>query len=61
MILVLMMTMFIIRLLFLKISIQNEKRILAEGGKEFGAKKLQILDLASYHDLFFCLNGSFVK
>ena len=42
---------FVIRLAFLKISIQNEKAILANGGKEYGAansKRITILHILFY-------------
>ena len=42
---------FLLRLAFLKVSVKNEKRILAEGGKEYGqanSKKLTILHILFY-------------
>lgn len=61
MILVLMIMMFVIRLLFLKISIQNEKRILAEGGKEFGAKNSKFLTLLHIMIYFFALTEAMLN
>ncbi|MGP1530553.1 MAG: isoprenylcysteine carboxyl methyltransferase family protein [Treponema sp.] len=52
---------FIIRLLFLKISKANEKNILANGGKEYGVKNSKRLTLL--HILFYavCLTESMLK
>lgn len=44
-------TVFVLRLLFLKISKQNEKRIIENGGKEYGvanSKRLTLLHIAFY-------------
>ena len=38
MIFVIVALVFLIRLIFLKISIRNEKKILADGGREYGAE-----------------------
>ncbi|EGJ27256.1 isoprenylcysteine carboxyl methyltransferase family protein [Streptococcus porcinus] len=45
MILIFMLAMFIIRLVFLKLSIANEKTIRANGGREFGKLNSQFLTL----------------
>ena len=42
---------FTVRLMFLKVSVKNEKRILAEGGKEYGvanSKRITILHILFY-------------
>lgn len=61
MIYVIVIAVFIIRLFFLKISIKNEKRILKDGGKEYGvenSKRITIL-----HILFYlgCLIEALIK
>ena len=58
---VIVIMIFIIRLLFLKISKANEKNILANGGKEYGVKNSKRLTLL--HILFYaaCFTESIVK
>lgn len=51
MIVLLVSLLFLLRLYFLSISIKNEKRILAEGGKEFGVANTKLLTIC--HILFY--------
>lgn len=51
MIVLLVSLLFFLRLYFLSISIKNEKRILAEGGKEFGVANTKLLTIC--HILFY--------
>lgn len=46
MVLAIILVTFLIRLIFLKRSIENEKRILSNGGKEFGVENTKRLTLA---------------
>lgn len=61
MIVTLMIALFLLRLFFLKISIKNEKRILADGGKEYGVANTKLLTIC--HILFYaaCLTEAIVK
>ncbi|WP_156009230.1 isoprenylcysteine carboxyl methyltransferase family protein [Streptococcus ruminantium] len=52
-VIVIMLVMFGIRLAFLKLSIQNEKRILANGGKEYGVSNTKLITLL--HILFYLM------
>ena len=55
MIYAIVIAVFIIRLFFLKISIKNEKKILKDGGREYGvenSKRITILHILFY---LFCL------
>ena len=56
-----MIALFLLRLFFLKISIKNEKRILADGGKEYGVANTKLLTIC--HILFYaaCLTEAIVK
>ncbi|MDD7267004.1 MAG: isoprenylcysteine carboxyl methyltransferase family protein [Lachnospiraceae bacterium] len=52
---------FAIRLLFLKVSIKNEKKIIADGGREYGkenSKRITILHILFY---LFCLIEAIVR
>lgn len=60
-ILTIMIVMFAIRLLFLRLSIQNEKRILADGGKEFGVKNSRFLTLLHILVYIFSLAETMLK
>ncbi|HGL7733455.1 TPA: hypothetical protein ACKC7X_000826 [Streptococcus pneumoniae] len=51
MVLAIILVTFLIRLIFLKRSIENEKRILSNGGKEFGVENTKRLTLA--HIVFY--------
>ncbi|MBY5035637.1 isoprenylcysteine carboxyl methyltransferase family protein [Streptococcus gallolyticus] len=61
MIAILVGALFLLRLFFLKISIRNEKQILADGGEEFGVANTKLLTLA--HILFYvaCLMEASIK
>lgn len=48
MVLAIILVTFLIRLIFLKRSIENEKRILSNGGKEFGVENTKF-DLYTVH------------
>lgn len=61
MILFIMLGMFIIRLAFLKLSIENEKAILANGGREFGKLNSQFLTLLHVMIYFFASLEAFLK
>ncbi|MGT2844592.1 isoprenylcysteine carboxyl methyltransferase family protein [Streptococcus hongkongensis] len=56
-----MLGMFLIRLYFLKISIANEKRIKAEGGREFGVKNSQFITLLHILIYFFASLEAYLK
>lgn len=60
-ILVIMLSMFFARLIFLKISIKNEKSILANGGKEFGKVNSQALTLLHILIYLFATSEAIVK
>ncbi|CIW17855.1 membrane protein [Streptococcus pneumoniae] len=45
MVLAIILVTFLIRLIFLKRSIENEKRILSNGGKEFGVENDRIYQI----------------
>ena len=51
MVLAIILVTFLIRLIFLKRSIENEKRILSNGGKEFGVENTKRLTMA--HIVFY--------
>lgn len=51
MVLAIILVTFFIRLIFLKRSIENEKRILSNGGKEFGVENTKRLTMA--HIVFY--------
>ena len=51
MVLAIILVTFLIRLIFLKRSIENEKRILSNGGREFGVESTERLTLA--HIIFY--------
>ena len=61
MIVLLVSLLFLLRLFFLSISIKNEKRILAEGGKEYGVANTKLLTIS--HILFYaaCLIEAVIK
>lgn len=61
MVLIIMLSMFIVRLLFLKISIKNEKNILANGGREFGKINSQFLTLLHILVYFFATLEAILK
>lgn len=46
---------FLLRLVFLKLSIKNEKRILADGGKEFGIQNTKYITVLHILFYFCCL------
>ncbi|MGT2934088.1 isoprenylcysteine carboxyl methyltransferase family protein [Streptococcus catagoni] len=56
-----MISMFVIRLLFLKVSIANEKEIIANGGKEFGKTNSQFLTLLHIMAYFFSFSEALLK
>lgn len=58
---VIVLVIFVIRLLFLKVSQKNEKHILANGGKEYGVKNSKYITIL--HILFYagCLTESLVR
>lgn len=61
MVLIIMLSMFIVRLLFLKISIKNEKNILANGGREFGKINSQFLTFLHISVYFFATLEAILK
>ncbi|TCD45976.1 hypothetical protein D3X11_00375 [Streptococcus sp. X16XC17] len=56
-----MLCMFGIRLAFLKLSIANEKRILANGGKEYGVKNTKWITILHILFYFSCLVEAMVN
>ncbi|HFR3860518.1 TPA: hypothetical protein ACHVHJ_002160, partial [Streptococcus suis] len=61
MIVFLVICIFLVRIYFLKISIKNEKRILKNGGSEFGVQNTKLLTVV--HILFYlsCLVEAVVR
>lgn len=61
MIFVIVALVFLIRLIFFKISIRNEKKILADGGREYGVENSKYITIL--HILFytFCFIEAFVR
>lgn len=53
MVLAIILVTFLVRLIFLKRSMENEKRILSNGGKEFGVENTKRLTMA--HIVFLSL------
>lgn len=49
------LAVFVFRLVFLKISMKNEKAILANGGREYGVQKYQVYHYSSHFILPFLL------
>ena len=61
MIYAIVIAVFIIRLFFLKISIKNEKKILKDGGREYGvenSKRITILHILFY---LFCFIEAIIR
>lgn len=61
MIIFLVVAVFVLRLYFLKISLKNEQRILADGGSEYGVQNTKLLTVA--HILFYasCVTEAIVR
>lgn len=54
MIFVIVALVFLIRLIFLKISIRNEKKILADGGREYGVENSKYITILYILFYTFC-------
>ncbi|SDL61179.1 isoprenylcysteine carboxyl methyltransferase family protein [Streptococcus equinus] len=60
-IITIMLSMFFIRLVFLKLSIQNEREILAAGGREYGKQVSKVITLLHILFYFFALSEALLR
>lgn len=61
MIVAIIVAVFALRLVFLKLSIKNEQRILAEGGREYGVQNTKYITILHILFYLFCLVEVLVK